>query len=41
MPLLSGTRGGLTERSINVPELDMRELLSLSESVFQKTTQSP
>ncbi|KAM0200221.1 hypothetical protein ACHAPI_002645 [Fusarium lateritium] len=41
MPLLSGTRGGLTKLSIDVPKLDTKELSSLSESVFQKTTQSP
>jgi hypothetical protein len=41
MPLLSGTRGGLIELAIDVPELDVKELPLFSESAFQKTAQSP
>ncbi|KAF9767376.1 hypothetical protein IL306_000075 [Fusarium sp. DS 682] len=41
MPLLSGTKNALRELSIDVPDLEMKEIPSLSQAVFLKTTQPP
>ncbi|KAF4458030.1 hypothetical protein F53441_184 [Fusarium austroafricanum] len=41
MPPLSGTKGTLPELSVDVYNLAMKELPSLSQNVFSKTTQPP